>query len=133
MNTVPALALYRQELHAVALLDKPYAMVAVNVVCAETDERAEFLAGPSALSFLRLRSGRPRALSTPEEAAAYPYTDLDREFILQRRDGQALGSPETVSRQLSELLARTGADELMLTTMVTTSTTASAPSNSSPR
>ena len=56
-NTLPALALYRQNFRPSQWLDKPYAMVAVNAVCAETDERAEWLAGPSALSFLKLRSG----------------------------------------------------------------------------
>lgn len=117
-NTLPALALYRQNFRPSQWLDKPYAMVAVNAVCAETDERAEWLAGPSALSFLKLRSGRPEPLSTPDEAAAYPYTEMEREFVLQRRDGQALGSPETVRRQLTELQERTGADELMLTTLV---------------
>jgi alkanesulfonate monooxygenase SsuD/methylene tetrahydromethanopterin reductase-like flavin-dependent oxidoreductase (luciferase family) len=57
-------------------------------------------------------------LATPDEAAAYPYTDLERDFVRERRTGQAMGSPETVRRQLGELLERTGADELMLTTMV---------------
>ncbi|RLK12402.1 luciferase family oxidoreductase group 1 [Micromonospora sp. M71_S20] len=117
-NTVPALALYRQHFRPSKWLEQPYAMVAVNAVCADTDERAEWLAGPAALSFLRLRSGRPEPLSTPDEAAAYPYTEAEREFVRQRRDGQATGSPETVRRQLGELLARTGADELMLTTLV---------------
>ncbi|WP_185734926.1 LLM class flavin-dependent oxidoreductase [Micromonospora globispora] len=117
-NTLPALALYRQNFRPSRWLEKPYAMVAVNAVCAETDERAEWLAGPAGLSFLKLRSGRPEPLATPEEAAAYPYTELEREFVVQRREGQATGSPETVARQLGDLLARTGADELMLTTMV---------------
>jgi luciferase family oxidoreductase group 1 len=117
-NTLPALTLYRQHFRPSQWLDKPYAMVAVNAVCAETDERAQWLAGPSALSFLRLRSGRPEPLATPEEAAAYPYTEIEREFVEQRRDGQAMGSPETVRRQLTDLLERTGADELMLTTLV---------------
>jgi luciferase family oxidoreductase group 1 len=117
-NTVPALALYRKNFQPSRWLDRPYAMVAVNTVCADTDERAEWLSGPAALSFLRLRAGRPQALSTPDEAAAYPYTELERQFVLDRRDGQAMGSPETVRRQLTELLARTGADELMLTTLV---------------
>jgi alkanesulfonate monooxygenase SsuD/methylene tetrahydromethanopterin reductase-like flavin-dependent oxidoreductase (luciferase family) len=93
-------------------------MVAVNAICAETDEHAEWLSGPSGLAFLRLRQGRPGRLPTPEEAAAYPYTPLERDFILGRRDGQALGSPETVTAQLDALLGRTGADELMLTNMV---------------
>ncbi|GAB3810637.1 LLM class flavin-dependent oxidoreductase [Micromonospora zhanjiangensis] len=117
-NTVPALALYRESFRPSRWLDEPYVMVAVSAICADTDERAEWLAGPSALSFLRLRAGRPQPLATPEEAAAHPYTDLEREFVHERRVGQALGSPATVRRQLAELLARTGADELMLTTMV---------------
>ncbi|MDM4719913.1 LLM class flavin-dependent oxidoreductase [Micromonospora sp. WMMA1363] len=136
-NTLPALALYRQSFRPSRWLDRPYAMVAVNAgvsdggpdgisavgsvglrVCAETDERAEWLAGPAGLSFLKLRSGQPEPLATPAEAAAYPYTDVERAFVAQRREGQATGSPETVRRQLGDLLARTGADELMLTTLV---------------
>lgn len=118
VNTLPALKLYRDSFRPSQWLDAPYAMVAVNAVCAPTDEEAEFLAGPSQLSFLRLRSGRPEAMATPEEAAAYPYSEREREFILERRDGQALGSPETVRGQLTELLERTQADEFMLTCMV---------------
>jgi luciferase family oxidoreductase group 1 len=117
-NTVPALALYRENFRPSRWLTRPYAMVAVNAICADTDERAEWLAGPGALSFLRLRTGRPAPLATPEEAAAYPYTELERQFVLDRRHGQALGSPETVRGQLAALLESTGADELMLTTMI---------------
>ncbi|MFC3500357.1 LLM class flavin-dependent oxidoreductase [Micromonospora krabiensis] len=117
-NTLPALTLYRQSFRPSRWLDEPYAMVAVNAVCADTDERAEWLAAPAGLSFLKLRSGRPGPLPTPEEAAAYPYTEVEREFVLQRREGQAMGSPETVRRQLGDLLERTGANELMLTTLV---------------
>ena len=93
-------------------------MVAVSAICADTDERARWLSGPAALSFIRLRSGHRAPLASPEEAAAYPYSDREREFAQDRFTGQALGSPETVRRQLSDLLERTGADELMLTTMV---------------
>jgi luciferase family oxidoreductase group 1 len=118
VNTDAALALYRKHFRPSQWLDKPYVMVAVNAICADTDERAESLSWPSALSFIRLRSGRPGPLPSPEEAAAYPYNELERQFALERREGQAMGSPETVGRQLEELLGRTGADELMLTTLV---------------
>jgi luciferase family oxidoreductase group 1 len=117
-NTLPALALYREHFRPSVWLEQPYAMVAVSVVCAETTERARWLAGPAMLSFLRLRQGRPQRLATPDEAAAYPYTDEERAVAEQRLDGQALGDPATVHTQLSELVSRTGADELMLTTMV---------------
>ncbi|MFI6822551.1 LLM class flavin-dependent oxidoreductase [Micromonospora sp. NPDC050187] len=117
-NTEPALELYRRNFRPSRWLDRPYAMVAVNAVCAETDERARWLAAPAALSFLKLRSGRPEPLVSPDEAAAYPYTPMEREFVAQRGEGQAQGSPETVRRQLGALLERTRADELMLTTLV---------------
>jgi len=117
-NTVPALALYRERFRPSRWLSEPYAKVAVNVVCADTDEHARWLAGPAALAFLKLRGGKPEALVPPEEAAAYPYNDLEQAFVDDRWADQAVGSPETVQRQLTDLLARTGANELMLTTMV---------------
>jgi len=117
-NTLPALALYRQHFRPSEILERPYAMVAAAVVCAETDERARWLAGSGALSFLRLRSGRPGPLPSPEEAAAYPYTDLERAFVEDRQASQIVGSPETVQRGITELLEATVADELMITTMV---------------
>ena len=117
-NTVPALALYRQSFRPSPWLERPYAMVAVSAICADTDERAQWLSGPAALSFLRLRAGAPEPLASPEEAAAYPYSDFEREFAQERFTGQAIGSPETVRGQLAGLLERTGADELMLTALV---------------
>ncbi|WP_244871524.1 LLM class flavin-dependent oxidoreductase [Catellatospora sp. TT07R-123] len=117
-NTDVALSVYRDAFQPSRWLEQPYAMVAVSAVCAPTDAEAEWLAGPAGLSFLRLRQGRPGRMPSPREAAEYPYTPMEREFVLSRRTGQALGSPQTVTAQLSGLLARTGADELMLTTLV---------------
>ena len=117
-NTLPALAMYRSHFRPSEVLDRPYAMVAAAVVCAETDEQASFLAGSGTLSFLRLRSGHPGPLPSPQEAAAYPYNDLERAFIDDRRATQIIGAPETVRRGLADLLTATAADELMLTTMV---------------
>ena len=117
-NTLPALALYRSYFRPSVYLDSPYVLVAVQVVCAGSDAEARRLAAPSALSFLRLRQGHPGLLPTPDEAAAYPYSDLEREFIRQRQADQVIGSPETVYRGLTDLQERTAADELMLTTVV---------------
>ena len=117
-NTLPALALYRQHFRPSEILERPYAMVAAAVVCAETDERARFLAGSGALSFLRLRAGRPGPLPSPEEAAAYPYNELERAFVEDRQASNIIGSPETVSRKITDLVEATAADELMITTMV---------------
>ena len=118
VNTLPALALYRSSFHPSEELAAPYAMVCASVVCADDDERARWLAGSGALSFLRLRSGRPGVVPTPEEAAAYPYSPAERAFVDDRLDAQVIGGPETVRRGLDALLAATQADELMVTTTV---------------
>jgi alkanesulfonate monooxygenase SsuD/methylene tetrahydromethanopterin reductase-like flavin-dependent oxidoreductase (luciferase family) len=52
------------------------------------------------------------------QAAAHPWTPDERAFAAERHSGQAIGSRETVRQALAELLERTGADELMLTTQV---------------
>jgi luciferase family oxidoreductase group 1 len=117
-NTLPALQMYREHFRPSQWLERPYAMVAVNTICADTDEGARWLAGPAVLSFMRLRTGHLQPLATPEEAAAYPYTPEEREMAWSRFDQQAIGSPDTVRSQLSGLLERTQANEMMLTTMV---------------
>ncbi|MFF5260389.1 LLM class flavin-dependent oxidoreductase [Actinomadura viridis] len=117
-NTLPALALYRESFRPSAELERPYAMIAVSVTAAETDDRARELAAPQALSFLRLRQGRPGPLPSPEETAAHPYTPMEREIIESRLAGQVMGGPETVRRQMDALLERTEADEVMVVTSV---------------
>jgi luciferase family oxidoreductase group 1 len=117
-NTLPALDLYRSNFRPSATLTEPRAMVAVSVICAATDERAQWLAGPSRLAFVRLRSGRPGRLPTPEEAAAYDYSSQERLILDGRNSGQIVGDPEVVRAKLDSLRRETGADELMITAMI---------------
>jgi luciferase family oxidoreductase group 1 len=117
-NTDAALAIYRSEFRASRELQEPYSMIGVPVICAETTERAKWLAGPSALSFVRLRQGRPQQLATPEAAAEYVFTPMERELIRTWTAPLIVGDPNEVREQLEALAARTGVDELMITTMV---------------
>jgi alkanesulfonate monooxygenase SsuD/methylene tetrahydromethanopterin reductase-like flavin-dependent oxidoreductase (luciferase family) len=100
------------------VLDEPYLMLGVAVVCAETDEEAHWLAGSSKLAFVRLRSGRPGLYPTPEAAAAHEFTVYEESLVRAWLASHVVGSPETVHRSLQGLVDRTGADELMVTTMV---------------
>ena len=117
-GTLAALELYRSTFRPSEVLDAPYAMVCASVVLADTDERARELAMPGALSFLQLRSGRPGVLPSVEQAKNYPYSAPEQEFVDGRIGQQAVGSAESVRRDLDELIAATAADELMVTTMV---------------
>src|ERR1019366_4260242 len=117
-NTLPALELYRSSFRPSATLAAPHAMVAVSVICADTDERAQWWAGPSRLAFVRLRSGRPGRLPSPQEAADHDYSPSERLILDSRTRGQIVGDPETVRVGLEALRRETQADELMITAMI---------------
>jgi luciferase family oxidoreductase group 1 len=115
-GTEMALRAYRENFVQSHDLEKPYSMIGVQVVCADTTEQARFLAGASALSFLRLRQGRPTQMPTPEEAASTDLAESERAFIDDRLNSAVIGDPTRVATQLHELKTRLGVDELMVTT-----------------
>lgn len=116
-NTDAALAVYRDSFRPSPVLDAPYVMLGTAVTCADTVERARWLAKPGDLSFLRLRSGRPGRFPTPEEADAYRFTPSEKEIIRGWSAARIVGDPDAVRADLSALVDRTRADELMITTM----------------
>ncbi|MFE1553437.1 LLM class flavin-dependent oxidoreductase [Streptomyces sp. NPDC058734] len=114
-GTLPALELYRESFRPSAVLDAPYALIGVSALAADTgaEARAQALAG--ALAMLRLRTGRPGLVPTPEEAAAYDFSPPEREFVDSWLSNIVHGTADEVRAGLDALVARTGADELMLT------------------
>ncbi len=113
-----ALEAYRDGFVPSAGLLAPRVMVGVSVVCARSDDDARYLAGPSALQTLQRSVGRPGPLPRPETAAAYAYTPSERAFLGDALAGHVIGGPETVRAGLEELVRRTGADELIVSTRV---------------
>jgi len=116
--SVEALAAYRSSFKPSEWLAQPYSMIGVSVVCAETDAQADYLAGPSALSFTRLRQGRPMQMVTPEEVANYDWTPMERDLRRHWEGPMVKGDAASVRAQLDELVDRYQVDELMLITMV---------------
>ncbi len=117
-DAVAAMKSYRDHFNAEGWRKQPHAILGAAVVCAETDAEAERLASTIALNFLRRSKGEYLPLASPEEAAAYPYTPIDRERMRQNRARLFVGTPKTVLQRLQPLLDATQADELMVTTMV---------------
>ena len=113
-NTLPAIEAYRSTFRPAELLAEPHVMVAANVLCAETEDEAHWLSGPGKLSIVRLRTGRPGPVPTPEEAAAYSFTPAEKELVKAWTASHIVGTPEQVAAGLDDLARRTGADEIML-------------------
>ena len=63
--------LYRDNFKPSLSHDKPYAILATHVVCADTDEEADRLATTVDLNFVRRGKGEYLPLASPEDAAAY--------------------------------------------------------------
>ncbi|HLU81870.1 MAG TPA: LLM class flavin-dependent oxidoreductase [Trueperaceae bacterium] len=114
----PPIAAYRAAFEPSLEFARPHAILAVSVVCADTSERAEFLAGSLDLSWLRFRRQEFAPIPTPEEAAAYDYDATERAFIAENRATHFVGTPEQVVERIASVAQQTGADEVMVTTMV---------------
>ncbi|MGE3324196.1 MAG: LLM class flavin-dependent oxidoreductase [Acidimicrobiia bacterium] len=117
-NTMAAVDAYHRAFRPSDVLDEPYLMLGVSAIVADDEARARYLAKPGLLSWVRLRSGRPGRMPTPEEADEYQFTPVEHEFARHRLLSQTIGDPDSVRTRLLELIERTGANELMVTTMV---------------
>jgi luciferase family oxidoreductase group 1 len=110
--------LYRERFKPSDRVPQPYAILALAVICADSDAEAERLASAADLHFVRRALGEYLPLASPDEAAAYPYSDIDRERIKQNRKRLIVGGADTVRARLQQAIDTTQADELMITTMV---------------
>jgi luciferase family oxidoreductase group 1 len=113
-----AVAAYRQMFRPSPVLDSPRLMVAVSVICAPEEEEARWLSGSSALSILQLHTGRLGPMPSPDEAAAHPWSDVEREHVARVMKTHVIGDQDQVVSGLSALEERTGADELIISTRV---------------
>ncbi|HVV95152.1 MAG TPA: LLM class flavin-dependent oxidoreductase [Hyphomicrobiales bacterium] len=115
-DAAEAVQSYRSNFRPSPALAAPYAILGVSVVCADTEAEAERLARTGDLSFLRIVKNERAPLASPEEAAAYPYTEAERERIRAHRSKMFVGTPDIVREGLLALVQATGADELMAVT-----------------
>jgi luciferase family oxidoreductase group 1 len=113
-----AMRLYRDSFRPSVSHDKPHAILGTQVMVADTDEEAERLALTFDLNTVRRAKGEYLPLASPEEAAAFDYTPVDRARVAQGRNRISVGSPETVKAKLTPLIEATKADELMVTSMI---------------
>lgn len=95
----------------------PQALLCVFVICAETGEAAEHLAGSIGLRRLNTDYGVNAPVPNHAEVAAYPYTEADRSRIAHHRRRVVLGTPAAVRDRLLELSGEYEADELMAITI----------------
>ena len=110
-----ALALYRQNFKPSTALAQPYAIIGAGIFAAATDTEAQHLATSAQLQFLNMIRGRPGKLAPPVESMKGLWSRGEEAAVLERTRCSAVGSPETVRRQLEALIEETEADEIIAT------------------
>ncbi|GAA0429696.1 MAG: LLM class flavin-dependent oxidoreductase [Bacillota bacterium] len=118
--TIPALNLYREQFQPSEYMDKPYAMVGVNVIAADSDEKASYLATSLQQQFLNMRRGKPTKLKPPIENIEAHFSINELEAIKQTLDPRTtiIGSKETVKQGLKNFLEETQADEMIISSQI---------------
>ena len=110
-----ALLLYRSEFQPSRQLDRPYAMLGINVIAADTDAQARRNFTSLQQSFINLRRGMPGQIPPPIDDIDVFCPPADRAGVDYALSCSVVGSAETVERGLRSFMEATQPDELMIT------------------
>ena len=112
-----AVTVYRERFEPSPSMPRPYLIMAVNVTCAETDERAEDLSLAQRVAFARMATGEKGPFPSIEEARAHRFTREELAVVERFTKGAIIGGPDRVKAGLEQVAKETTADELMISTV----------------
>ncbi|SEO37563.1 LLM class flavin-dependent oxidoreductase [Paenibacillus sp. OV219] len=115
---MPAIHLYRSSFRPSEALAKPYIMIGVNIVAADTDAAARYLATSQQQQFLSLIRGHPGKLKPPIDNMDELWMPHERDALQSKFKYAIAGSKSTVEARLQEILHETMADELIVTSQI---------------
>lgn len=110
-----AIQIYRENFKPSAVLDKPYVMLGVPLIAAESDEQAHYLATTAYQRILALIRGQNLLLRPPVESMDGAWLPHEQQAVKDFFGMAVIGGPETVKAGLERIIAQTQADELIFT------------------
>jgi luciferase family oxidoreductase group 1 len=113
-NTLPALELYRRSFRPSEVLDEPYAMVGINVIAADDEEKAQHLATSIKQQFLAMIRNNRGKLQPPVDNIDELMSEYEKSILQKQLGGSIIGSAENVKMQLETFIHETNADEIMV-------------------
>uniref|UniRef100_B0T969 Luciferase-like monooxygenase n=1 Tax=Caulobacter sp. (strain K31) TaxID=366602 RepID=B0T969_CAUSK len=111
---LPALQTYRDRFKPSVHLERPYAMMGVNIVAAETDAEAVRLATTQQMTYTDLIRGRPGVSQPPLDDINTYWSPVERDHVTRMLGCSIIGSLATVRAAIAALVAQTGVDELII-------------------
>ncbi len=113
-----ALAMYRERFQQSEDIKESYALGCVNVIAADTDAEAEYLATSLYQLAMGIIHGTSRPLQPPVKNMDEVWSDYEKAAILQMMQYTFIGSPDTVKEKLQGFLDETQVDEIMITSHI---------------
>ncbi|MOA04940.1 hypothetical protein D3C78_1245130 [compost metagenome] len=112
--TIPAMNLYRSSFKPSAVLDKPYGMVAVNVIAADSDDEAAYIATSMQQLFLSFIRNNRGPLPAPVRDMDKVWSAQEKAALQQQLGSSIIGGPDTVRKKLKQYIEATQANEIMI-------------------
>ena len=113
-----ALKIYRANFRPSKQLEKPYVIVCINTICAQTNEEAQYLATTELQKFLYLQRGDNKQLPKPTKDMNSLWEEWEENSIRHKTRESIWGTPEVVKQRLEKLIKRTQANEVMINSMI---------------
>lgn len=113
-----ALKLYRETFQPSSVLKEPYALACINVVAADTDKEANYLATSFYQLAMGIIHGSTRPLQPPVDNMDEIWSDYEKAAILQMMQYTFIGVPVTVKEKLQKFLDETQVNEIMITSHI---------------
>jgi luciferase family oxidoreductase group 1 len=114
-DMMQAVQLYRAQFKPSKQLDRPYAMLGLNVIVAETDAQARYLFSSVQQAFTNLRRGTPGQIPPPIDDIDSYWSPQEKASANMTLLSSAVGSPETVGRAVLRFIEVTQPDEIVAT------------------
>ena len=115
---LPALEVYRAEFRPSAQLESPYAMVAANVITAETDDEARRLFTSVQQAFTNMVRNTRGQLQPPLDEIESYWSPAEKAHVERMLKRSFVGTPATVAQGLGAYVEETGADEVIVATAI---------------
>jgi luciferase family oxidoreductase group 1 len=113
-----ALKVYREEFQPSEQLDSPYVMLCINVIAADTDEKAEWLSTSLKQMFMGVVTGERKPMPPPVKNMNTVWNLRQKMAVEQMLTYSFIGSKETIKSELSHFLQETEADEIMIASYI---------------
>jgi luciferase family oxidoreductase group 1 len=117
-NMMEAIKVYQDNFRPSEFLEKPYVLLAVQVVAADDEQEAQRLATSMYQKFLLLTRGQPSPILPPVDNMDELWSKNERRSVEGQLFTSIIGDPAGVKHQLQELIEKTGADEIMAHTEI---------------